>query len=121
MWRLTLRIRRLLDSYDNVHFLNNETFIFPPDQGGEIVILGTTLWSLIPDEYSSIIHGELNDYSRIWEGSLLEGDDIKNSYGEDFALLHPQTVNQLHEIQREWLHYTRHRLNASSALLWFDC
>jgi len=89
---LTIRMRRLLDAYDNVHFLNGETFTLFPGEEKEVIILGTTLWSCIPDEYVAVIQLLMNDYLRIWENTC--------------SLLRPYDINCRYKIQKEWLQST---------------
>lgn len=45
----------------NVFFLNNKTFII----NGKIKLIGTTLWSYIPNEYYQVVSSYVNDYKLI--------------------------------------------------------
>lgn len=62
------KIEEICDLYDNIHFLNNKTFKY---EG--ILFIGTTLWSLIPEDYT--VYNQLssmNDFKLIKEFTLEE-------------------------------------------------
>lgn len=55
------KIEKVTSSYDNVFFLNNTIYNISND----CIILGTTLWSYIEDDYKYLIETSINDYKLI--------------------------------------------------------
>lgn len=59
-------LKDMCSKYPNVHLLDNGVFI--PNE--ETVILGTTLWSYIPEEHKHIVKNGMSDFYRI--GNMTE-------------------------------------------------
>jgi hypothetical protein len=59
------KIKKFCKTSDKIHFLSNSTFIY---KSGKTIyhILGTTLWSYIPDEQLINIQNSMNDYNYIY-------------------------------------------------------
>lgn len=65
-------IEKIVQKFENVHFLNNKHYQLKNDH----IVLGTTLWSYIPQEsYSEAI--QMNDYRLIYKSS---GENITREY-----------------------------------------
>lgn len=56
------KIRSILKEFDNIHFLQNESFAIPDT---DILIYGTTLWSEIEDYDSYMVSCMISDYKCI--------------------------------------------------------
>lgn len=50
---------------NNVFFLNNKTFIIDCKNNKKIKLIGSTLWSYIPNEYYQVVSSYMNDYKLI--------------------------------------------------------
>jgi predicted phosphohydrolase len=62
------KIEEICNLYDNIYFLNNKTFKY---EG--ILFIGTTLWSLIPEDYTVYDQlSSMNDFKLIKEFTLEE-------------------------------------------------
>lgn len=79
------RIRKICSTFDNVRYLQRDSYEFRPG----CWILGATLWSEIPQYNAAYVSKYLNDFSMIYTGV-----NIKLQYSE--------YVN-LHTKDREWL------------------
>ena len=58
----------LITSISRIHFLQNDSYLLP----NKVRILGTTLWSHVPEQTASIISRSVNDYYQI--KTLVEND-----------------------------------------------
>lgn len=56
------KIRSLVEKYDNIHFLQNESFAIPDT---DIIVYGTTLWTEIEDHDSYMVSCLISDYKCI--------------------------------------------------------
>jgi len=56
-----LLIKTIIKNMQNVIFMNNNSFIYC----NKFLILGTTLWSYVPDEHKQYIQNFMNDYKYI--------------------------------------------------------
>jgi sulfur relay (sulfurtransferase) DsrF/TusC family protein len=54
------KIRELVKKYNNIYFLQKDEIVID-----DIVILGCTLWTYIPDKYKFHIKSMMNDYKKI--------------------------------------------------------
>jgi len=79
------KIKNITSTYNNVHFLNNETF-----QLNNFVICGTTLWSRI-----------------LARKDIIMGDDLYIKYNTEL-ITHAQ-INQIHQESVDWLKNTIHQ------------
>lgn len=68
------QIENLADNYFNVNFLNNSYFIVD-----DIIFIGTTLWSYIPNIHKYEIENKINDYRFIQDFNI----DISNKIHND--------------------------------------
>lgn len=73
-------IESICDAFDNVVFLNNKTFKI-----GDVVFIGSTLWSWIPSEHVVHVWSKMNDYRLIWNsnGNLLTPYESRMMYIEN--------------------------------------
>lgn len=79
--RTKIDIRKVIENFDNVHFLDNTVLEL---SGEKIAILGTTLWSHIPNDKLFLIKNSMNDYQMI----------------DNFS---PVTSRELHKQNVQWL------------------
>lgn len=77
-------IELIVQKYDNVCFLNNKTIVVD-----DYAIIGSTLWSYIPNDYMPEVRESINDYNYIRIDSTRQ--------------LMPQHVNKLYERNVEFL------------------
>jgi predicted phosphohydrolase len=70
------RVRRFCAKFDNVHFLQNSTFVL-----NGVKWIGTTLWTACPDEEKLFFQYSVNDYRQIRNGDRkLSVDDTNELY-----------------------------------------
>jgi len=93
----------LNNEWSNVHFLQRMSF-----ELDDIIILGCTLWSHIPDSMLSSIVDMMNDYNHIMIG--------KNE-NHKYIKLDPNYVNQLHQNDLEWLRRNIESLSTDKKIL----
>lgn len=72
-------IRGIVHNFENVHFLQNESFELTND----VVIIGTTLWSKVPTDLSDLVSYSMNDYTQI--------------YNDNNYLITPEEINVIHD------------------------
>ena len=86
------RIRNVTTAFDNVKFLEQESFNFP---GTSIIILGCVLWSNVPAESETTVERLMNDYACIYDRKRDANDNKENlstvTVG-DLRLKHVQAV-----------------------------
>ncbi len=85
---------RELDNLDpRIHFLQNKSYLLP----NNVRILGTTLWSHVPQQTASIIGLLVNDYRNIWtvEENKTEENERRRITVDD--------TNAWHAQQHAWL------------------
>jgi predicted phosphodiesterase len=83
------KIVEICNSLPNVIFLNNKSF----DIDDEIIIIGSTLWTNIPDKMKYYIKSRMNDYNYIWK---------KDNNG-NFMNIGPDDVCAMHQVNVSWL------------------
>lgn len=83
-------IETICSKFNNVHFLNNSHY----ELNNEYVILGTTLWSHIPESSYRNAKNTMNDFRQIYYF------DDKTKFVENIK---PQHVSSLYEKNKEWL------------------
>lgn len=81
-------IQEICTNFPNIFYLNNKEYILDDD----IIILGTTLWSNIPEEYSAHVALMLNDYNYIYKNHNNEKLNIDTN-----------DVTKLFNTNLEWL------------------
>jgi predicted phosphohydrolase len=77
-------ITTIASAYNNVIYLNNDTYELDDDY----VILGSTLWSNIPVGHSYIMRESINDYHKIYK---------------DGRKIMPSETSHIHDKNIEWL------------------
>ncbi len=85
------KIEDICSLYKNIHFLNNKIFKYE-----DIVFIGTTLWSLIPDHY--VINNELSDM-------------------KDFKLIKDFTLDRHRRLFKENLEFIENNLGKKSIII----
>lgn len=72
-------IRELCQEFDNIVLLDNETF-----ELDEFLIIGSTLWSNIPDSNKFLLQNTINDYNLIYMDKNTKLDvDITNEWNKN--------------------------------------
>lgn len=90
MTEINNKIVEVCSRYPNVHYLSNQDYLL----NEKIVLLGTTLWSYIPDKKKHKIKNAINDYSKIF----IEENHYKTNISTQFITeLHNQSVCFLKE------------------------
>lgn len=69
------QITKLCNLYDNVYFLNKQTYEFD-----DIVILGCTLWTFIPNEFKHVVTESMNDYNYIPDFNVYEQNKLHEKH-----------------------------------------
>ena len=87
---INLKIKKICSSFDNVFMLNNNEYILD-----NYIILGTTLWSKIPEEYEEMIKYNINDYN-----------DIYYNLNNEKRLITTQFINAEYIKNLNWLENT---------------
>jgi predicted phosphohydrolase len=87
------QIHRVVSNFKNVTFLNNTAV----DIDDDVRILGTTLWTHIPQESTDLISERMNDYRMIYQHSDMDGVSSSNK------LITPLDTTILHQHQSQWL------------------
>ncbi|UJR32489.1 hypothetical protein I4U23_019951 [Adineta vaga] len=90
------QLREFNNLNPRIHFLQNQSYLLPYD----VRILGTTLWSHVPDEKASITGLLLNDYRYIWTlDERIENDQTIKTR----RLITVDDTNRWHAEQHAWL------------------
>lgn len=106
------KIQELVDTLPNVHFLQKTYF----DLDNRIRILGCTLWTYIPNEYSSLIEGYMNDYQKIrtkkeingkWKKYKINTEQV-NIWYNDYQKWLEQAINQAENEGKRVIVVTHH-------------
>ncbi|CAF2923125.1 unnamed protein product [Rotaria sp. Silwood2] len=79
-----------------IHFLQNKSYLLP----NNVRILGTTLWSHVPQETASKIGRCLNDYRLIWTTAEETNGDSKSKKPRRITV---DDTNKWHAEQHAWL------------------
>ncbi|CAF0735604.1 unnamed protein product [Adineta steineri] len=88
---------RNLDNLDSrIHFLQNNSYLLP----NNVRILGTTLWSHVPQETALTIGECLNDYRMIW---IIEETKIGDNIMKRKRRITVDDTNKWHAEQHNWL------------------
>jgi predicted phosphodiesterase len=67
-----------------LHFLNNSTIVIP-DKKSNYLIVGSTLWSWIPDDQRVNIQDSMNDYKYVY---IRDGASIRGITAKDISDIH---------------------------------
>ena len=67
MGEIDQEISNICNSFNNVFYLNNKSY----ELDNNIVILGSTLWTHIPNHLQTYISGSINDYKNIYKTNSL--------------------------------------------------
>lgn len=70
---------------EKLHFLNNSSMVFTSKKGESYMVVGSTLWSWIPEEQRTNIQNSMNDYQHIY---VEEGEKIRKVTSSDIAAIH---------------------------------
>lgn len=90
-------LRRLEDSFSNLKVLMKNSYDLKLN-GEDVKILGCTLWSQIPDQYTEYMN-KFADYQKI----MFEGQP-----------LNPNITNRIHSFEKEWLERELREVQKSS-------
>jgi predicted phosphodiesterase len=110
-------IANIVAQFPNVHFLNNSYYILEPDNDNKSdqsnqydrwCILGTTLWSLVPETHIPLAQRCINDYKLIYKNENISDNDESK-----FINITPKDTNQLFAKNFQWLKETISKLKDS--------
>eukprot|EP01133_Synstelium_polycarpum_P007698 gene7698-9013_t len=88
MTQIDNELDALTKTLPNVHYLNNATFQIDDD----LTVIGSTLWSHVPDEDVSYIQRCINDYHLI----LKEGTTTDSNGNKELVRITAEDSNRLH-------------------------
>jgi hypothetical protein len=74
------KLIEMISMYKNIHILDNEIYHY-----NDILFIGSTLWSFIPDKYIYKIKKEINDYKYVYKNN-------KRINPNDTNLLHQESI-----------------------------
>ncbi len=91
MFEIQKQLKELCASYKNISFLDHDSAsVYLPEEN--VAVVGTTLWSHIPEDYKMEASAGMNDYNL-----------IPISQEEGLCQLTPDDSNALHEKEKEML------------------
>jgi predicted phosphohydrolase len=90
------QLRELDNLNPRIHFLQNKSYLLP----NNVRILGTTLWSHVPQETASRIGRSLNDYRYIW---IVEKHNVPDGKVKRRRRITVDDTNEWHAQQHAWL------------------
>jgi predicted phosphodiesterase len=93
MFETQKRIQSILQPYHNIHYLHHDApAVYLPEEN--VAVIGTTLWTHIPDVLKDTAQSAMNDYTLI---------PVREEDGS-LSPLDPETTNILHAKERAVLH-----------------
>jgi hypothetical protein len=74
----------LCSQFANVHYMNTRSIVI-----GNVLFIGTTLWSYIPHENAKMVRNKLNDYTYIFmtNGVKIEVSDVNERYHDNIMII----------------------------------
>jgi predicted MPP superfamily phosphohydrolase len=100
-------IEEIVGSFDNVYYLNNKEY----EINHNYVILGTTLWSEIPEDYTKLVSSLIGDYNYIYiNNKNVTPYEINNIYRQNVLWLE----NKLEEYKNKNIIILSHHLPSYS-------
>lgn len=84
-------IHEICGNYTNVFFLNNSAF----EINNDVVIIGTTLWSYIPNNSKEVVEMMINDYKNIYTSKMNNSANRK--------LIDANDINDIFQTNLDWL------------------
>ncbi|KAJ5069914.1 ser/thr protein phosphatase superfamily [Anaeramoeba ignava] len=79
-------IEKICEKLKNVHFLNNKSVIFKNEKTNQIIrLIGSTLWSYIPQHAYLEVHKSMNDYCKIFieKGKFVSANETSFMFEEN--------------------------------------
>lgn len=86
-------ILSIVKNYSNVHFLSNSKYEIEIDKK-KFIILGSPLFSYIPDDRRFTVFSNMNDFNYIYLRFILDGN-LRKISTSDFNILHSKCLNWL--------------------------
>jgi len=110
------KIMNICSKRKNLHFLNNNTL----ELDENVVILGTTLWTMIPFKFASQVTSECSDFQKIQLQSekgpkSLTLEDIRNIYMIDMQWLSDE-LSKWKDLERKVIVFTHHPPTSQNCL-----
>lgn len=81
MENIDKQIEQITKEYKNVHYLNNKIY-----ELGNIIILGSTLWTHTPDYMKKKVTLSMNDYRYIFQDDELITTDMTNKWNDEAVI-----------------------------------
>jgi predicted phosphodiesterase len=97
-------VLEIISNYDNIYLLDNDKI-----EVEDYTILGTTLWSCVPEEASSVVEKYVNDYHNInIYGMPINNIDITNNFFNKNVKWLEKELNEAQENNRKFIILTHH-------------
>lgn len=104
MDNVRLLVEDIISNYDNIYLLDNDKI-----EVEDYIILGTTLWSYVPTQYSKIIERSINDYRNInIYGMSIDRVEITNNFFNRNVKWLEKEINEAQENNKKIIVLTHH-------------